>query len=206
MKVAARSDVVCPLSNPRTSVVEYGQLRRDYQNFRCSRLHGTSRRLAHPIRGLGFRLTLAEPTDPSVRPEGTDGSVVRRETHRREESETESRPATLLASAIRDVTARLYPPAQLQVTVRRVLPRPARRPALSGGRAGRVSASRRRPSPLGSTRRTVPAVPLPQHLHRALSRRPLPRIAPGKRDPRGQPPRRPTAPPHRTAGTPNRLG
>jgi hypothetical protein len=91
---------------------------------------------------LGFPSTVAQPAGPSVRPDETDcfarpgnrnfrprgGGVCRCP-----ESVTELSPAKLLASAIRDITARLYLPAQLQVRVRRVLSRPARLPALSGG-------------------------------------------------------------------------
>jgi hypothetical protein len=67
-----------------------------------------------------------------------------------------------------------------------------------------LGASRQQPGRRGSAHRKVRAVRLPRLPRRALWRRLLPHIAPGKRGPIGRPPRLPTAPPHRRAAPPRR--
>ena len=58
-----------------------------------------------------------------------------------------------------------------------------------------LGASRQQPGRPGSAHCKVRAVRLPRLLRRALWRRLLPHIAPGRRDPTGRPPRRLTTPP-----------
>jgi hypothetical protein len=62
-----------------------------------------------------------------------------------------------------------------------------------------LGASRQQPGQRGSARRKVRAVRLLRLLRRALWRRLLQHIAPGRRDPIGRPPRRLTAPPRQEA-------